>query len=48
MDLLIDKNASENETYAVDPQVEDVEVFDARVLLNVCAYATMSLGRHIT
>ena len=41
-----DQNASENATEIIDHQVEDFEEFDASDLLNVCAYAVMSVSKY--
>ena len=46
MDTHSDQNASENVTEMIDHQVEDFEDFDARDLLNVCAYAVMSVSKY--
>ena len=46
MDTHSDQNASENATETINHQVEDFEVFDASDLLNVCAYATMSVSKY--
>ena len=47
MDAHINQNASENATKIIDQQVEDFEVFDAFDLLNVCAYAVMSVSKYL-
>jgi hypothetical protein len=46
MDTHSDQNASENATETINHQVEDFEVFDASDLLNVCAYAVMSVSKY--
>ena len=46
MDTHNDQNASENATEIIIHQVEDFEVFDASDLLNVCAYAVMSVSKY--
>jgi hypothetical protein len=42
----IDQNASENATEIIQQHVEDFEEFDAFDLLNVCAYAVMSVSKY--
>ena len=47
MEAHIDQNTSENTTEIIQQQVEDFEVFDAFDLLNVCAYAIMSVSKYV-
>ena len=46
MDSHNDQNFSENATEIINHQVEDFEEFDASDLLNVCAYAIMSVSKY--
>ena len=46
MDPHNDQNSSENATEIIDHQVEDFQVFDSSDLLNVCAYAVMSVSKY--
>ena len=46
MDAQNDQNSSENATENIDHQVEDFEDFDTSDILNVCAYAVMSVSKY--
>ena len=41
-----DQNGSEDTTQIIEEQVDNFEVFGASDLLNVCAYAVMSVSKY--